>query len=180
MTLQGTSLLAVFRRPNALRLEIGVTAWATMQAFIQHMPDAPEAGGVLLGRHLRDGSAIIVDAVTTPMVGDRRSRTRFSRARRRHQAAIDAAWRDSEGTCTYLGEWHTHPEAVPTPSVVDWADWQRRLRHDRYTEPLFFLIVGIDETRAWEGSRQGAIEPLQALTFPPARFDDMGALRCDA
>ena len=65
------------------------------------------------------------------------------------------------------------------PSVVDWADWQRRLRDDRYTEPLFFLIVGIDETRAWEGSRQGAIEPLQALTFPPARFNDTGALRCD-
>jgi hypothetical protein len=57
---------------------------------------------LLLGRHLLDGSAIIVDAVTAPMAGDRRTRTRFHRAQRRHQAAIDAAWATSDGTCTYL------------------------------------------------------------------------------
>jgi integrative and conjugative element protein (TIGR02256 family) len=176
MTDRYTSQPAIFFRPNNLRLEICATAWAMIQAFVQRTPDAPEAGGVLLGRHLRDGSAIIVDAVTTPMAGDRRSRTRFYRARRRHQAAIDTAWRDSDGTCTYLGEWHTHPESVPTPSPIDWADWQRRLRDDRYTEPLFFLILGISETRTWQGWRRGVIEPLQALTTPMVHFDNIDSL----
>ncbi len=121
---------------------------------------------MLLGRHLRDGSAIIVDAVTTPMAGDRRGRTRFHRAQRRHQELIDQAWRDSDGTCTYLGEWHTHPEPVPTPSQIDWADW-RRLRSDRYTEPLFFVIVGTQEMCAWEGWRMGLIRSLRALSHEP-------------
>jgi integrative and conjugative element protein (TIGR02256 family) len=125
--------------------------------------DATEAGGVLLGRHLRDGNAIVVDAVTVPMDGDRRTRTRFHRAQRRHQAAIDAAWAASEGTCTYLGEWHTHPEPVPTPSLVDWADWRRRLRQDRYTELLFFVIVGTAAVRVWEGRRPDMFAQLTGL-----------------
>ena len=153
----------IFLRADGTRLEVSVAVWTIMQGFIQQASDATEAGGVLMGRHLREGSAIVVDAVTTPMAGDRRARTWFHRARRRHQAAIDAAWAASEGTCTYLGEWHTHPEPVPTPSLVDWADWRRRLHQDRYTEPLFFLIVGTTATRAWEGHRPDVIVPLAGL-----------------
>jgi len=153
----------IFLRPDGARFEISIAAWQTMQGFIQHANNAAEAGGVLLGRHLRDDNAIIVDAVTVPMAGDRRARTRFRRAQRRHQAAIDAAWAASEGTCTYLGEWHTHPEPIPTPSPVDWADWRRRLLHDRYTEPLFFVIVGTTAARAWEGRRPDAIVTLRLL-----------------
>jgi integrative and conjugative element protein (TIGR02256 family) len=153
----------IFLGPDGARFEISIAAWQTMQGFIQQANGATEAGGVLLGRHLRDGSAIIVDAVTVPMDGDRRARTRFHRAKRRHQAAIDAAWAASEGTCTYLGEWHTHPEPVPMASLVDWADWRRRLRQDRYTEPLFFLIVGTTAIRAWEGHRPDVIVPLAGL-----------------
>src|SRR5262249_1861523 len=102
----------IFLRPDGARFEVSIAACQTMQGCIQHAHDATEAGGVLLGRHLLDGSAIIVDSVTVPMAGDRRARTRFHRAQRRHQAAIDAAWATSEGTYTYLGEWHTHPEPI--------------------------------------------------------------------
>ena len=150
----------IFLRPSGARFEISVAAWQTMQGFIQHASNATEAGGVLLGRHLRDGSAIIVDAVTAPMAGDRRARTRFHRAQQRHQAAIDAAWAASEGTRTYLGEWHTHPERIPTPSPVDRADWHRRLLQDRYTAPLFFMIVGTAAVAVWEGHRPDVIVQL--------------------
>ena len=88
----------IFLRPDGARFEISIAAWQTMQGFFQHANDAAEAGGVLLGRHLRDGSAIIVDAVTVPMDGDRRARARFHRAQQRHQAAIDAAYR----SCTVV------------------------------------------------------------------------------
>ena len=163
MELQQSSWPLIFLRPDGTRLEISAAAWQIMQHFIQRAGSATEAGGVLLGRHLCDGSAIIVDSVTTPMEGDRRSRTRFHRAQRGHQAAIDAAWTASDGTCTYLGEWHTHPEAVPAPSGMDLRDWQRRLRVDTYTEPLFFVIVGIEQIRAWEGRRSGLIVPLRPI-----------------
>jgi integrative and conjugative element protein (TIGR02256 family) len=149
-----------FTRPDGMVVEIGPAAAAVMRGFAQHAPDALEAGGVLLGRHLVDGSAIIIDTVTAPLPGDRRSRTRFFRARRRHQAAITRAWHQSAGTCTYLGEWHTHPETLPAPSAVDLADWQRRLRSDRFIEPIVFVIVGTAAIRVWLGSRDGTIQEL--------------------
>jgi integrative and conjugative element protein (TIGR02256 family) len=150
----------IFRRPNNRYFEISVAAWLVMEHFQQHDSCTAEAGGVILGRHLRDGSAIIADEVTTPQRGDRRSRIRFHRAQRWHQEMIDRAWQMSAGTCTYLGEWHTHPEPIPTPSVVDWADWKRRLSTDQFTEPLFFVIVGTKQTRVWEGMRSGVLTPL--------------------
>lgn len=138
-----------------------------MQQFAQYRPAMPEAGGILLGRHLLDSSAIIVDAITTPMPGDRQARTHFYRDHPQHQKVIDAAWHESKGTCTYLGEWHTHPEANPKPSSVDYRDWRRRLHQDMYTEPLFFIIVGTACTLVWEGGKLGTIVQLSACGSNP-------------
>ncbi|HUG16211.1 MAG TPA: Mov34/MPN/PAD-1 family protein, partial [Thermomicrobiales bacterium] len=113
-----------------------------------------EAGGVLLGRHIRDTCDIVVDLVSTPLPGDRQSRTRFFRARRRHQALIDQVWLVIDGACTYLGEWHTHPEVIPTPSLIDQFDWRRKLIVDRFSNCAFFVIVGTTAVCAWEGHQR--------------------------
>jgi integrative and conjugative element protein (TIGR02256 family) len=76
---------------------------------------------------------------------------------------IDRAWRQSGGTCTYLGEWHTHPEQHPTPSGIDWQNWQRKLLVDRFTEPIFFVIVGIAAIHVWEGRRSRGLIPLHSF-----------------
>lgn len=159
-----------WQRLGTGRLEIGPDALATMWQYIQDADDKPEAGGVLLGRHLLGTNDIVVDSVTTPMPGDCQRRHRFFRARRRHQEAIDAAWRESDGTQTYLGEWHTHPESHPSPSLIDRVDWQRKLLVDRYTGPLFFMIVGTEETRVWEGRYRKVPVRLQQLR--DVRFGD--------
>jgi integrative and conjugative element protein (TIGR02256 family) len=137
--------------------QISSQALATMRYYIQDVPAKPEAGGVLLGRHLLGTGDIIVDLVTVPMPSDCQSRFRFFRARRPHQAAIDRAWRASGGTCTYLGEWHTHPEQHPTPSWIDRQNWQRKLLVDRFTDPIFFVIMGTLKTRVWEGHRSSGL-----------------------
>lgn len=152
-----------FSRPDGYRFEISMGALQIMWRFRQIEPHLAEAGGVLLGRHLLDGSAIIVDTITTPLSDDKRTRTKFFRAQRQHQAIIDEAWRTSNSTCTYLGEWHTHPEPTPTPSSIDWADWKRRLLSDRYSEPIFFVIVGMNHLSAWEGRCNGALASLSLV-----------------
>ena len=141
----------IFTRAYGGRLQIASEVATAMRRFVQDQSEKSEAGGVLLGRHLAETSDIVVDEVTIPMRGDRRRRCRFFRARRQHQNAIDEAWERSGGTCTYLGEWHTHPEHSPTPSIVDWASWQKKLLFDRHSGVLFFVILGTDEIRAWEG-----------------------------
>ncbi len=142
-----------FSRAGAGRFQLGPAAIMVMSCYVQDVPEKTEAGGVLLGRHLLGTSDVIVDCVTDPMGGDRRSRFRFFRARKPHQEAVDQAWRRSGGTCVYLGEWHTHPEPHPSPSHIDWKNWQLKLRHNKFGSPLFFVIVGTATTSVWEGFR---------------------------
>ncbi len=150
-----------FRRENGSVFIIGTSAMTAMLGFRQQTRRATEAGGVLLGRHLLQAAHVVVDEVTIPMVGDRRWRTGFWRERPAHQGVIDERWVESRGTCQYLGEWHTHPEAVPHPSSVDRCDWLRRLAQDTYeTISLFFIIVGTAKLCVWEGTREGTLQQL--------------------
>jgi integrative and conjugative element protein (TIGR02256 family) len=155
VTFAGGGEPLTYARNAGGRLQISRQTVEVLRRFIQDRPAKKEAGGVLLGRHILDTNDVVVDAVTVPLPGDQRGRVRFLRARQRHQEAIDQAWRDSGGTCTFLGEWHTHPEAHPWPSGTDRQDWLRKLREDEFTHWLFFVIVGTEETRVWEGARNG-------------------------
>lgn len=146
-----------FLRPDGAVLVLDAAAIAVLLRFQQVRRCDAEAGGVLLGRHILDAPHVVVDEVTTPMKGDQRWFTGFHRGREAHQRVIDARWAASGGTCQYLGEWHTHPEALPNASLVDRRDWVRRLRDDRFdADSLFFLIVGTKGIRVWEGSRATA------------------------
>jgi integrative and conjugative element protein (TIGR02256 family) len=130
---------------------------AGMAAFIQNKPTKPEAGGVLLGRYISGTEDVVVDRVTTPMPGDRRTRFSFFRKAKRHQSVVDLAWIGSNHSCNYLGGWHTHPEASPEPSRVDLRDWKRALRIETFdSESLFFAILGLVDLRVWEGARESS------------------------
>lgn len=152
-----------FARPGGGRFSLGPVALVAMIRHAQDDAEKPEAGGVLLGRHILDSQDIVVDRVTTPQQGDRQGRFLFFRAQHRHQQLIDAAWRESHGTRTYLGEWHTHPELVPQPSVIDRVNWRRKLLVDCFSAPIFFLIVGTGDVGVWEGRRCRPVTPLQRL-----------------
>ena len=154
----------IFQRGNGALLKIDDDALAELDTYRQAADGAVEAGGVLLGRYLRDEPHVVVDAISPPHASDCGTRFSFQRSRRPHQRAINQAWRESGGTRVYLGEWHTHPEPDPYPSLVDLEDWRRRLRVDRVdSASLFFLIVGTTHIRLWEGFRSS--EALAACTL---------------
>lgn len=145
----------IFIKVDGGKFEIGANVLGFMRAFIQDTSKKTEAGGVLLGRHIVECTDIVVDEVTVPMAGDRRSRHTLYRGHKAHQDAIDRAWCDSGCTCAYLGEWHTHPESDPTPSGVDLRDWSRKLRSDVFDgDHLYFIIVGTSSLGVWEGAKQ--------------------------
>ena len=155
----------IFIMGNGGRLKIDTTAYEKMQPYIQSNPISNEAGGVLMGRLIKNSKDIVLDKVTVPMIGDKRTRYSFLRGWKMHQRLIDYNWEKSEGTCNYLGEWHTHPEKYPSPSQQDLKDWKRKLKEDKYsTRYLYFLIVGINEICLWEGDRRTSkIEKLKRV-----------------
>ena len=135
------------------KIKIGPRALSGMMDFIQNAPQKFEAGGILLGRFVIDNNDVIVDHITMPMIGDRRTRFGYFRSKL-HQKRISEAWAASRGTCNYLGEWHTHPEDEPAPSSHDFANWENKLATDKFdSDFLFFVIVGIARVNVWKGYR---------------------------
>lgn len=151
----------VFRVTPRQRLVFVSGAVEQMKVFAQKRWWSAEAGGVLLGRHLLDSHDVVVDEITTPQDTDRRGRFSFFRSRR-HEALARERWQVESSTMAYLGLWHTHPEADPTPSGVDCNDWTQAVSRDAYEgDRLFFPIVGTEFIRVWTLSRRGAFRELR-------------------
>lgn len=146
-------------------VEIPEAVAAVLDRFRQRDRCDREAGGILLGRLIEGSQNVVVDEATIPGKGDRRGPTFFRRARKPAQFRVDSAWKDSDGTRVYLGEWHSHPEAVPHPSLVDQNDWLRISREALFEHGfLLFAIVGIEEIGIWEVSKtSGSLVPLRRI-----------------
>jgi integrative and conjugative element protein (TIGR02256 family) len=109
-----------------------------LDPYRQTHSHSSESAGVLLG--YRRGDHIHIVQPTLPAADDVRSRFSFWRRDRSHQQIATREWRRSGRIKDYLGEWHTHPEATPTPSTVDVSEW--RSLCSRNKEPLIFVILG--------------------------------------
>lgn len=122
----------------------------SLNNFRQNKSKDTEAGGILLGRQFDDKPDVVVDELTTPFKTDRRSRHRFYRSKAHHDFAVKR-WKESEGICLYQGLWHTHPEANPSPSSIDYHDWTKAMNKGQFEgENLFFIIVGINQICCWQ------------------------------
>lgn len=104
----------------------------------QTKPGTPEAGGQLFG--VSDGANVIVQTATGPRCSDRRGRFFFIADRLAERREIRALHRRG---LHYFGDWHTHPEAVPTPSPTDLStmvDLYTRSKHE--LNAFVMIIVG--------------------------------------
>lgn len=100
-----------------------------------------ESGGVLFGKVYND--LIIIDQISEPSKEDKSGRYYFYRDVKKAQRITKKVWQESNGERIYLGEWHTHPEDVPTPSSDDKKLIENMLQHSRLEiEFLFMVIIG--------------------------------------
>lgn len=107
--------------------------------YSQKAESNTEAGGIFVGAYR--GPHVEIVACTTPMPTDRRFWNLFDRNDPGHGEQAIRYWRESGRTLTFVGEWHTHPEPNPTPSLIDRATWMRvGARHK--VGPLVFAIRG--------------------------------------
>ena len=119
-----------------------------------------ERGGILLG--YRRGPHLEVNEATLPMLWDWGSMFSFRRSARGHQSIALGRWRNSGQTVDWLGEWHSHPEPLPSPSGIDLGSWRNIVRNRG--APMAFLIVG------YEGIWLGLSLPGRAA---PIRYEEV-------
>ncbi|HAL7030764.1 Mov34/MPN/PAD-1 family protein [Raoultella terrigena] len=126
-----------FRDDNDELVVITAKVMSQLLSFRQLSPESHEAAGVLIGE--RRGIHLVIHDLSVPGKGDKRTRFSVDRCGPHHQEAVDAAFYRSEGTLQYLGEWHTHPEDNPHPSLRDKRSWQSNLTA---LAPVVLIIVG--------------------------------------
>lgn len=95
-----------------------------------------EAGGQLFARF--KGEQIRVERVTGPRATDRRSRSGYIPDRRGEQEEIDRM--HSHGL-HFIGDWHTHPERVPTPSTSDIRSIREAVTQSTHHLNGFVLLI---------------------------------------
>lgn len=111
-----------------------------MLEFKQDTTDKPESGGILIGFYIEDNSFTITN-ITTPSAQDVFSRFNFIRTKKNAQKAIDRLFKESNNKKIYLGEWHTHPENMPTPSCLDKISILKQIKLNQLNSPIIFMII---------------------------------------
>jgi len=171
-----TALISLHATKKNGHVLIEPTLMAVLSTFRQDKKVKPEAGGILLG-YRRDPHLHVVDA-TFPGPGDRAMRTGFWRSGLAHQQMAYDRWQSSGRTLDYVGEWHTHPQLVPSPSTIDLIEWEKIATSKRHVE-MIFLILGLDRT-IWLGISEGSsirrIKPIDTSnpdTSDHEQFEEM-------
>jgi len=136
-----------------------------MDKYRQQSIRSKEAGGIMLG--FRRGPHLEIIDITLPFPLDIRKRAFFYRCDPLHDKYANKLWKKSENTIDYLGEWHTHPELVPIPSVLDKSEWKKVTASQK--SEMAFLILGINSI--WLGIGNGL--SLCATKEVPNKVDDM-------
>ena len=128
------------------------------EKFICSYDFAKESGGIIIGTLALAENKVLITNVTTPYQEDKRGSNYFKRAEYGHQQEMDSLWEKSNYRKSYLGEWHTHRQDVPSPSFVDKADWMRIAKKNLNYKQPFFIIVGRKQIKVWTVSQGKVVE----------------------
>ena len=138
--------------PDGNVVDILSTVIAEILEWVQDEPNKPEGGGYIVGyQHNRTGN-ISLEEASHPYPMDIRTVVHFDIKDPRHNVFLKKAKRRKS---YYMGVWHTHPQKIPTPSSIDWEDWNETMRIDTTgSKYIFFIIVGTEEVRVWAGDSE--------------------------
>lgn len=96
-----------------------------------------ESGGMLFTNNLND-SEIEINKITTPSPSDLRRRNYFKLDEKKAKEDIMSLFKDG---FHYLGDWHTHNEAVANPSGTDIRSIQDLFIKSGHTRPFFLMLI---------------------------------------
>lgn len=103
-----------------------------------------ETGGVLVGAYSMDHTTADVTLAAGPPPDSHHGPTRFHRGTAGLRRLLQRLWsRPRDHRTYYLGEWHLHPDAAPTPSRTDLAQ-MRTIAEGPHScpEPILVIVGG--------------------------------------
>lgn len=106
---------------------------------------ANERAGQLFGTI--DGAIVTVAEATGPRRGDRANHISYNIDRKAAQREIDERY---EKGLHYIGDWHTHPQKAPGPSMTDVLSMVRLFcTSSHQLNHVAMLIVGTRDPETW-------------------------------
>lgn len=104
-----------------------------------------ETGGTLVGHYSGDREVAFVTDALEAKTGAHKGHARFYRPPDDVDGQLTRTYEESGGITHYLGEWHTHPAAAPTPSPTDLSTLRGLARSRSVaTDTPFMIILGGD------------------------------------
>ncbi|SHE78086.1 integrative and conjugative element protein, VC0181 family [Flavobacterium fontis] len=110
-----------------------------IKIYKQDTKEKNESGGILLGQVLNQN--IYVLKYSDPCKSDKSTRYSFERDKKNAQKIINHEFAESSGKTIYLGEWHTHPEKLPTPSNQDLKMIKEQYKKNKLNEKFLILFI---------------------------------------
>lgn len=107
--------------------------------FLHYTSRKSEAGGILLGK-ISEHKINVLKA-SFPNIFDRTSRYTFIRDKRIAQILIDYEFHNNNKKMIYIGEWHTHWEDYPKPSLQDKRMIKEQFFKNKINEDFLLLII---------------------------------------
>ena len=115
-----------------------------------------EVGGALVGYYDKNKNNAIVISIINITEG---GRFQLKIKGKSLHVELQKIWKQSKGTLYYLGEWHSHPNNTPKPSILDRKTMMSigRSKSEYCTSPIL-IIIG--------NEFENVDEDLQAYIFP--------------
>lgn len=130
-----------YQAPIKQRLILTAEVLGHFQAHAQNSMLSPESGGQLFARI--DDDIVEVSKATGPYKTDFLSRYFFVPNRKNQNKDIQKLF--AQGL-HYVGDWHTHPQAIPKPSCTDIGSMKECFAKSKHELGWFvMIIVGTEE-----------------------------------
>jgi integrative and conjugative element protein (TIGR02256 family) len=111
-------------------------ALSAMHKYRQLNSAAKEAGGQLFAKF--EGVDTLIVEATRPKILDKRSRYEFKPNRLLQQLEIYHRYRQG---LHFVGDWHTHPEKNPSPSIRDINDMAECFHLSTHNLRAFVMVI---------------------------------------
>lgn len=100
-----------------------------------------ETGGIIIGNYSNDGSTAYISEILTFPADSIKEKTFFKRGIKGLKKRLDMLWNDGY---YYVGEWHYHPDSIPTPSSSDIKQMISFSQNKKLNcpEPILIIIGG--------------------------------------